>query len=148
MTVGKAGLALGDAVSVGSGDERPFRKELVTGTMSSDPILRSDWGWLPLTRGRKIWEEFPRKPERDQRESSGSQEGFKFGAGLGGGGKEGCRWGRNLQLRPRGPTPVEGQQEPLGTYAWMYRTSTREQRRVGVRTRRMLRNCRAGVQGY
>lgn len=126
---------------VGSGDERTFRKELVTGTVSSDPILRSNGGWLPLTQGRKIWEEFPGKPEADQRESGGSQESFKFGAGLGGGGKKGCRWGRSLQMRPGGPTPVKGQQEPLGTYAWKYRTSTREWGKVGVRTQQMLKNC-------
>lgn len=133
---------------VGSGDERTFRKELVTGTVSSDPILRSDGGRLPLTQARKIWEEFPRKPEADQRESSGSQESFKFGAGLGGGGKKGCRWGRSLQMRPGGPMLVKGQQELLGTYAWKYRTSTREWGKVGVRTQQTLKNCQAGVQGY
>lgn len=98
MTTGKPGLALGDAVRVGSGDERPICKELVMGTVSSNPILRSDWGWLPLTRKRKIWEEFPRKPEADQSESSGSQESFRFGARLGGGG-ESCRRGGCVQMR-------------------------------------------------
>lgn len=42
--IGHRGLALGEAVRAGSGDERPIQKELVMGTVSSNPILRGDWG--------------------------------------------------------------------------------------------------------
>lgn len=109
MTTGKPGLALGDTVRVGSGDGRPIRKELAVGTVSSDPILKSDWGWLPFTRKRKIWEEFPRKPEATK-ERAVEARSFRFGALLGGG-RESCRRGGCVQMReawrtlaPRRPT--------------------------------------------
>lgn len=54
----------------GSGDERPVPKELVMGTVSSDPILKSDWGMAAIEMEKENLggdsEEARSRPKREQ----------------------------------------------------------------------------------
>lgn len=76
----------------GSGDERPIHKELVTGTVSWNPILRGDWGKAVAEMEKEDLgndsEEARRRPKREPREPGrslklGEAEGSSRGEGRG-----------------------------------------------------------------
>lgn len=63
---------------VGSGDERPIPKELVMDTVSSDPVLKNDWGMAAVEMEREDLGGDSEEARSRLKRAIGARKIFKF----------------------------------------------------------------------